>query len=83
MWQHVLDASPYLILFLAFFMVRLVRVFTQHQQKMAEIIHRSAADHGEIAALRQEVHDLKNMMLQQALNRDTAHTAVAERLSAN
>ena len=86
--QHVIEASPYLLVVVAFVMVKILRVFTTHQQKMAEIVNRSSADHNEVSALRQEIAELKSLMHQQVIAADDRRVpdappvvpSVAERL---
>ena len=41
----------------------LVRVLTRHQQRMAEILNGAQRGQGEIAALREEVRELRSLML--------------------
>lgn len=48
-------------------MIKIVKVFTQHQQKMAEILNRSAADQSEISVLRKELYDLKALVNDQVI----------------
>jgi hypothetical protein len=87
-WQRVIEASPYLLVVFAFVMIKILRVFTTHQQKMAEIVNRSSADHTEVSALRQEIAELKSLMHQQVINADDRRAmdtppvapSVAERL---
>src|SRR5471030_1159572 len=51
----------------------IVAIMTKHQQKMAEIIHgsRAAQSNDEIAALRSEVAELKQMVHQQMIALDS------------
>ena len=58
-WNKVVDALPYLVVVMAFVMVRLIGVLTKHQQKMAEILNQTNDDHSEIEDLRREVAALK------------------------
>jgi hypothetical protein len=69
--EHAISRSlPFIIVIMMFMMVRLVKVFTSHQQKMAEILNRSSADHGEIAGLRREIADLRAIMNDHVLSQD-------------
>lgn len=52
-------------------MIPIVAVMAHHQQKMAQILHRSAADHGELAGLRNEIAELKTLVHQQSITLDT------------
>ena len=53
------------------FMIPIVGILTAHQRKMAEIIHaRQQIAPDEIAALRQEMAELKELMHQQAIAMD-------------
>ena len=75
-------------------MIPIVVILTRHQQRMAEIVHRTAGDHSELTALRHEIAELKSLVHQQAITLDTlagmqrtlsappSAPAVAERLSA-
>lgn len=51
-------------------MIPIVAVLTSHQQKMAQILNRNVGDHTELAALRQEIAELKALVHQQAINLD-------------
>ena len=52
----------------------IVAILTQHQRKMAEILHSRQQQEGnpEIAALRHEIRELKELIHQQAIALDTA-----------
>jgi hypothetical protein len=55
------------------FMIPIIAILTSHQQKMAQIIHdqqKRQAD-PEIAALRQEVRELKELVHQQLIAMDS------------
>jgi hypothetical protein len=78
---------PFAVIFMMFMIIRLVKVFTNHQQKMAEILNRSAADHSELAGLRREIAELRTLMNDHVLALDgrvssTPPTPLADRLSA-
>ncbi len=64
-----------LLIFIPFFivMIPIVRMLTKHQQRMAEIIHGSNQQDvgGEMAQLRKEVYDLKQLVHQQTIALDT------------
>jgi len=60
--DQVLHALPYIVGILALVMIRVLKVFTDHQQKMAEILNRTSGDHADIAALRKEIAEMKSMM---------------------
>lgn len=55
---------------LAALMIPIVAVLTNHQQKMAQILNSNAGDHTELAALRQEIAELKGLVHQQAISID-------------
>lgn len=69
-WTHVIDTLPYVILAMAFLMIRLLRVFTTHQQKMAEILNRTNDDRADITALRREMAELKALVNENVLAAD-------------
>ena len=52
-------------------MIPIVAMLTRHQQKMAEILNRGAADHNQISELRRELSDLKTLVHQQTITLDT------------
>jgi len=55
------------------FMIPIIAILTHHQQKMAEIINRNqrpAIPNEDIAALRQEIQALKEIVHQQAIALD-------------
>jgi len=55
---------------MAFMMIRLVRVFTTHQQKMTEILTKTNADQAEIASLRRELADLRAVVNENVIAHD-------------
>ncbi|MDR3692356.1 MAG: hypothetical protein P4L46_23435 [Fimbriimonas sp.] len=56
--------------------IPIVAILTKHQQKMAEIIHGSGKRHeAEVAQLRNEVYELKQMIHQQMIAMDTLSTS--------
>ena len=62
---------PYPLLIPLFaLMIPIIVILTKHQQKMAEIMHRTAGDEGQIAALRQEIAELRALVHQQAITLD-------------
>lgn len=67
--------SPLLIP-LIIFMIPIIAILTSHQQKMARIMHESRpqVDPNEIAALRQEVRELKELIHTQMLALDSVTT---------
>jgi len=67
-----MQALPYVVVVMAFFMVRIVRIFTQHQQKMAEILNRTQADQTEIASLRREMAEMKALLHDQIIRHDAS-----------
>jgi hypothetical protein len=52
-------------------LIPIVVVFTKHQQRMAEIYHQGSAERNEIAALSNEIRELKALVHQQAITLDT------------
>lgn len=67
----MIDALP-LFIPIIIFMIPIVAILTRHQQRMAEILHQSNAHHAlgqgsEIANLRSEVNELKQLLSQQAI----------------
>ncbi|HEY0866217.1 MAG TPA: hypothetical protein VGE01_02495 [Fimbriimonas sp.] len=65
------DIFPFLIP-LVIFMIPIVAILTTHQRKMAELMHRNPSQqyNPEIAALRQEVMELKQLIYQQSIAMD-------------
>lgn len=64
-------------------MIPIVAILAAHQRKMAEIVHQSARGHEssqEIAALRQEIQELKALVHQQAIVLDDAKSSRASSL---
>lgn len=58
-------------------MIPIVAILTYHQRKMAELIHRRAPDDGtlrEVAALRAEVQELKQLVQAQVIAMDGLST---------
>ena len=56
-------------------MIPIVAILTAHQRRMAEIIHSNhGAQPGEIEALRHEIHELKQIVHQQAIALDNYTT---------
>ena len=51
-------------------LIPIVVVFTKHQQRMAEIYHQGSAERNEIAALGNEIRELKTLVHQQAITLD-------------
>ena len=51
-------------------MIPIVALLTHHQQKMAQILNQNAGDHNAIAALRNEIAELKGLVHQQAITLD-------------
>lgn len=51
--------------------IPIVAILVKHQQKMAEIIHRSAPADQQGESLRREVEDLKRLLHQQAIQMDS------------
>jgi uncharacterized membrane protein (DUF106 family) len=60
-------------------MIPIVKMLVSHQQKMAEIIHGTANRQSdvEVAQLRQEVYELKQLVHQQMIALDTVKSAPA------
>lgn len=53
------------------FMIPIIAILTRHQQKMAELLHRTPGDQQHlIAALQREVYELRQMVLQHAVALD-------------
>src|SRR5471030_1134883 len=54
-------------------MIPIVAILVKHQQRMAEIMHGSggAQTHAEVAQLRNEVYELKQMLHQQMITVDS------------
>ncbi|HWA83098.1 MAG TPA: hypothetical protein VG820_06695 [Fimbriimonadaceae bacterium] len=69
-WNHVIEALPYVIALMAFVIIRLVRVLTAHQQKMAEILNRTNDDRADITALRREIAELKALVHENVIAAD-------------
>jgi len=68
------DIFPFLIPITAL-MIPIVAILTVHQQKMARIVHESRqVQDPEVAQLRMEVHQLKEMVHQQMLALDAYST---------
>ena|SRR5579862_5438067 len=88
-WSHVVQISPIVLIVLAMMMTRIIKVFTSHQQKMAEILNRSNGEQTEIAALRQEISELRSVLNTQVIERDGRQSApppspeIADRLRTN
>ncbi|MFI5384772.1 MAG: hypothetical protein ACHQ50_01510 [Fimbriimonadales bacterium] len=68
--EHVLEALPWIVGIMAFMMIKLVRVFTYHQQRMTEILNKTSADRGDIASLRQEIAELKSLVNESVIASD-------------
>lgn len=51
-------------------MIPIVAILVKHQQKMAEILHRSAPN-GDVEALRREIADLRALVNQQTIQIDS------------
>jgi hypothetical protein len=51
-------------------LIPIVAILTAHQQKMAQILHRGAADHDEIANLRKELAEMRSLVHQQTITLD-------------
>lgn len=64
---------PYMIPVLAL-LIPIVAILTVHQQKMAQILHRSGTDVSEISNLRKELADLKALVHQQTITLDSIAT---------
>jgi hypothetical protein len=62
------NVLPFLIP-LVIFMIPIIAILTNHQRRMAELIHgnRNNASNGDIEALRREVQELKQIVHQQTL----------------
>jgi hypothetical protein len=52
-------------------MIPIVAILSQHQQKMASILHSGQNNNGEIEALRREIQELKQLVHQQAIAVDS------------
>lgn len=75
--QHVLEALPWIVGIMAFMMIKLVRVFTYHQQRMTEILNKTSTDRSDIASLRQEIAELKSLVHQSVIASDDRKQAIA------
>ena len=78
--DRLIEALPLMIPIIAL-MIPVVKVFTNHQQKMAEIVNRSSLDEQQIATLRQEVTDLKSLLHQQTIRIDALASGGAPALA--
>lgn len=52
------------------FMIPIIAILTAHQRRMAEIVHSRKGEPNEIAELRREVLELKQLIHQQAISID-------------
>jgi hypothetical protein len=53
------------------FMIPIIAILTSHQRRMAEIVHGGKnGNPGDIDALRREIHELKQLVHQQAISID-------------
>ena len=68
-WNNVIEAMPYLLVVMAFLLVRLMKVFTTHQQKMAQILNQTNVDRSEIQELKSQIAEL-NARLSSRLTAD-------------
>jgi hypothetical protein len=78
------NVSPILIP-LVIFMIPIIAILTSHQRKMAELYVQQARTQGdpEIAALRQEMQELKSLIHQQAIAIDSLAGRTATPPTAN
>lgn len=63
-----------LLIPITIFMIPIIAILTAHQRAMAEIMHSRKGEPSEIAALRQEVMELKQLLHQQAIAIDNLST---------
>ncbi len=76
-WTQALRILPFVVFFLTVMMIKVVKVMTAHQQKMAEILNKSAGEQTEITALRQEIAELKSLVHTQVIQADDSRRLAA------
>ena len=62
--------NPALLIPILIFMIPIIGILTNHQRKMAELMHNKAGNAGDIEALRREIYELKQLVHQQAISID-------------
>lgn len=67
--HSLIPVLPLLALLVAV-MIPVFKIFTSHQQRMAEILNRTNSDRDDIMLLRNEVAELKRLMHQQIIAND-------------
>jgi hypothetical protein len=73
--------NPALLIPVLIFMIPIIAILTNHQQKMAQLIHnnqRNSQQDAEMAALKEEVRIMRETMMQQTLLLESLNSRVFE-----